>query len=105
METILEIINSIATVEFEENFDFLQDKNNAKIKKDEFINLLRKWYLFREVILVENQDSVYSKIFTNKRLVRTFNDDIFKIYRKDDDYKVEYNEKRISQLLEFRPIN
>ena len=100
METILEIINSIATVKFVENFDFLQDKNNIVIRKDEYINLLKKWYLFREVSLVENQEDIYTKILGNKPLIRTFNQDVFKVLRNKDDCKIEYNENRVSQVLE-----
>jgi Type II restriction endonuclease, TdeIII len=101
METILEIINSIATVEFVEKFDFLQNKDNSKNRKDEYIALLQKWYLFRELNLTENQEVVYSKIFTNKKLVRIFNEDVFRIERKEDDYKVKYNEKRVFALTDF----
>ena len=100
METILEIINSIATVEFVENFDFLRDKNNT-LRKEEYVNLLRRWYLFREATLVENQEDIYAKISSNSNLVRIFNQDVFKVLRNNDDYKTEYNENRISQLLEF----
>ena len=101
METVLEIINSIATVEFVENFDFLQDKNNTAVRKDEYINLLKKWYLFREANLIENQEDIYARISSNRKLVRVFNQDVFKVLRNNDDYKTEYNENRISQLLEF----
>lgn len=101
METILEIINSIATVEFVENFDFLQDKNNAASRKNEYIKLLKKWFLLREVKLVENQDNIYAQIFANTQLIRTFNQDIFKIKREKDKYTVEYNENRINQLLDL----
>lgn len=101
METILEIINSIATVGFVENFNFIQNKNNSLVKKDEYINLLKKWFLFREARLVETQEDVYAKISSNKHLVRTFNQDIFKLLRKDEDYKAEYNENRITQLYDL----
>lgn len=105
METILEIINSIATVEFTRNFDFLQDKNNTVVRKDEYMNLLKKWYLFREVNLVENQEDIYARISGNKQLIRTFNQHIFKFLRNKDDYKIEYNENRITQLLETLTTN
>lgn len=101
METILEIINSIATIEFVENFDFLQDKNNSATRKDEYINLLKNWFLFREADLVENQEDVYTKISSNKQLIRIFNQDVFRILRKGDEYKAEYNENRFTQLSEF----
>lgn len=105
METILEIINSIASVEFVENFDFLQDKNNTVVRKDEYLNLLTKWYLFREVSLVKNQEDIYARISGNKQFIRTFNQDVFKVLRNKDDYKIEYNENRITQLLETLTTN
>jgi len=101
METILEIINSIATVDFIENFDFLQQKENATDKKSEYINLLSKWFLLREIILVENRESIRSKTSSNKRIVRVFNQDVFIIKREDDKYKVEYNEERNAILSSF----
>jgi hypothetical protein len=98
METILEIINSIATVDFIEKFDFLQQQVNAADEKSEYINLLRNWFLERETVLVENREIIRSKISGNKRMVRVFNQAIFIIKREDDKYKVEYNEERISLL-------
>ncbi len=101
METILEIINSIATVDFIENFDFLQQKENAANKKSWYLTLLRKWFLWREIILVENRDRIYSKISGNNRMIRVFNQDVFNLKREDDKYKVEYNETRSALLSDF----
>ena len=99
METILEIINSIANVKFMENFDFLQDKYNSINNKDEYIKLLKKWFLSREIKLIENQEIIFSKIGTDKGLIRVFNQDIFKVKIVEGEYKTEYNENRISSLL------
>lgn len=101
METILEIINSIATVDFVENFDFLQEKENAANNKSEYINLLKRWFLLREVKLVKNTENIYAHISNDKRLLRVFNQDIFNIKREDDKYKVEYNENRRAILSDF----
>lgn len=101
METILEIINSIATVDFVENFDFLQEKENASKNRNEYINLLKKWFLVREVRLVENRDSLYAKLSADKRMLRVFNQDIFNLKREDDKYKVEYNEARRKKLTDL----
>lgn len=101
METILEIINSIATVDFIEKFDFLQQKENAEERKTEYINLLKEWFLLREVILVENRENLNAKISGNKRMVRVFNQDVFIIKHEGDKFKVEYNENRNAVLSEF----
>jgi hypothetical protein len=101
METILGIINSIATVDFIENFDFLQQKENVVDRKSDYINLLSKWFLLREIMLVENREDIYSKIRDDKRMIRVFNQDVFNIKREDDKYKVEYNENRASTLLDL----
>jgi hypothetical protein len=101
METILEIINSIATVDFMEHFEFLRQKENAVSRRTEYINLLKKWFLFREVILVENRESIQAKIDGNKRLVRVFNQGVFIIKSEDDKCKAEYNETRHAVLSEF----
>jgi Type II restriction endonuclease, TdeIII len=76
MEIILEIINTIATVDFMENFDFLQQKENATQRKDEYINLLKKWFLFREIILVQNSETIRLRISGDKRAVRLFNQNL-----------------------------
>jgi hypothetical protein len=101
METILEIINSIATVNFVENFDFIQQKENAANSKSEYISLLKKWFLFREVALVENRENIYMKISGDKKTLRIFNQDIFTIKSEDDKYKVEYNENRMNVLSDL----
>lgn len=101
METILEIINSIATVNFVENFDFLQEKENATLRKVEYLSLLKEWFLTREAFLVENRELIHEKIDGNKRILRIFNQDIFNIKREDDKYKVEYNENRRAILSDL----
>ena len=101
MEIILEIINSIATVNFVEEFDFLQSKENAVNDKNEYINLLKRWCLLREIRIVENRENIYANIHNDKRTLRIFNQDIFIIKREDDKYKVEYNENRRNILSEL----
>ena len=101
METILEIINSIATVDFMEKFDFLQQKENVAKRKSEYINLLKEWFLLREIIIVKNSEAICSKISSDRRAVRIFNQDIFILKRDNENYKVEYNENRNEVLLRF----
>jgi Type II restriction endonuclease, TdeIII len=89
METILKIINQIATAEFPAMREFIQNKSNAKTK--EYINLLNLWQLGREKLLIENELFIKQIIHGNKALTRIFNQDIF--------IKGDYNENRVSQLL------
>ena len=91
MKTILEIINSIATTEFLEIYDFL---NNSKNRQDDknYVKKLKAWYLFRELDLVKNDNLVLEKISKTKLLHRTYNANLFKS-------KAEYNETRINKLI------
>lgn len=94
METILSIINSIATVEFLAEFKFLQNRKNAFNQKSAYLDSLEKWYLQREKQLVENQDELFFKISSDKVLKRTFNQDIFT-------NAGNYNETRIQRLQQY----
>jgi len=93
METILEIINLIATTEFPAKLKFIQNKSNAEAYEQEYMALLSLWQLNREKVLIENELHVRQQINGNRALTRIFNQDIF---IKDD-----YNENRISQLLDL----
>lgn len=93
METILEIINQIATAEFPAKREFLQNKSNAEIHEQEYMELLDLWQLGREKTLIENEEQIKQKISGNKALTRVFNQDIF--------IKGDYNENRVSQMLDL----
>lgn len=93
METILEIINLIATPEFLEKYEFIQNKNNAETNRDEYLAILSFWQLEREKILIENESLVKQQINGDKSLTRFFNQDIFN--------RGNYNENRISLLLDL----
>lgn len=93
MDTILEIINQIATADFPAKRDFLQNKSNAKIYEKEYLALLSQWQLSREKVLIENETHIKQKIDGNRALIRIFNQDII--------IKGDYNENRISQLLDL----
>jgi hypothetical protein len=93
METILEIINSIAKVDFVENINFLKDKRNIGISKENYIGKLANWFLFREIQIVERFGNLFPVNPENKHLVRLFNQDVF-------NSSGEYNEKRVSKIIQ-----
>lgn len=90
METILDIINDIATVDFLKKFEFIQNKNNIS-KLIEYTQLLQNWHLLREKNLVENQSLLLQRMEGNKSQIKTFNQDIF---TPDG----SYNENRFNKL-------
>lgn len=85
MEQIIEIINAIATTEFIENYEFLNNNSKKDDKKEEYCKLLEKWNLISELKLVNNELSIKKSIRENKRLIRRYNQSIFKDgkYNKD----------------------
>lgn len=101
METILEVINSIATVDFPSKFDFLQDKSNIIAKRDEYKELLLSWHLYRESNFVAMYDEVRGKIVGNRIAIRIVNQALFNVRRNGDDFKLEFNENRTNFLSQF----
>jgi hypothetical protein len=95
MESIIEIINAIATVDFEEKFIFLQNSRNRS-NRDEYLSKLKNWYLLREKTLIENQDKVLNKIKNNKNLIKIFNQNIFDNLRDCNDRYLKLQEIFIS---------
>lgn len=93
METILEIINSIAVADFPVKREFIQNKSNAEIYEQDYTALLNLWQLGREKNLIENESRIRQQISGNKALMRIFNQDIF--------IKGDYNENRVSLLLDL----
>lgn len=92
METILKIINSIATVKFLEEFAFLQGRQNFRDDPEHYVGLLIRWRLEREVRLVQNDAQVMLAIQGNRTLPRIYNQTIF-------NDKGNYNENRLLMLL------
>lgn len=94
METILEIINSIATSDFMTEFKFLQDNSNAVNDTNKYVRILEKWYLGREKLVVENQDRLLFTTQNERIATRTFNQSVF-------DNNGEYNSSRAEFLLKL----
>ncbi len=96
MEQILEIINSIATVEFMQEYNFLNDSQNKIINPQRYRELLLRWNLFSEIELFDHNDLIRGRIMEDKSLIKVFNQMIF----KDGKYRQERYEKLKTYLIE-----
>lgn len=92
METILEIINSISKPNFIEKFNFTNDYNNFENYSERFTNILKEWFLERELKITENF-ALLSEIENPKSIRRFLKQNIF-------DLKGKYRKDRINILLE-----
>ena len=92
METILEIINTIATPDFMNELAFLSDEKNRSCDKENYLTLLEKWFLFEEYRLVIQEEQIKSKL-TNTKLQNLFNQSCFK---KDGKYKWQRAQELLS---------
>ena len=90
MEQILEIINSIATPEFINNYNYLNENSNRINDTENYKKLLQKWSLFREMDLLENNSIILQRIRSNSKADRIFKQPIFK--------DGEYNQNRYNFL-------
>lgn len=86
METILEIINSIATINFTEEFEFLQGKNNFATEK--YNQIISRWFLDTELRIVSNSAQIEQNLLINRRLQRILNAPIFS---NSGEYKADRN--------------
>ncbi len=92
MEDILEIINTISTTAFLNNFQLLTD--NSKRLTAEYRSQLIEWNLFSELELIDNNTQIVKKIGSNKKLTRIYNKIVF-------DKKGNYNTERYTNLKEL----
>ncbi len=90
MEEIIAIINAIATPNFMNELTFLSEPQNRINQKQDYLNLLEKWFLFQEYELVSNDKQILSKL-TTKKLQNLYNQSCF----KDGEYKWQ----RVQTLL------
>jgi len=91
MEQILEIINTISTPDFMEKFQFLQNSTNKNNPR--YQQILRKWFLFSEIELLQKDPQIKRVIQNDKKLQKMYHQQIF----KDD----EYNWQRARELLKY----
>lgn len=76
MESILEIINKIATPDFLTYFNQINSPDSRQ--EIRYKQLLKNWYLFSELTLIENEPNLRSHLERNERLRRIYNRSPFK---------------------------
>jgi len=94
MQELLDIINSISTIDFFEKYNFLNNKNNLSSNKLRYKKYLKEWNLYSELYLVENDKNIRELIKNNSRLIRVYNQTMF---NTDNG---EYNFRRFYKLSE-----
>jgi len=95
MEQILAIINSIATVEFMNEYNFLNEQQNKVDNPQKYRELLLRWNLFSELTLFDKNDEIKNQIMESKPLIKIFNQMIF----DSGKYKHSRYEKLKSYLI------
>jgi hypothetical protein len=78
MEQILTIINSTATVEFMNEYKFLNEQQNKIDNPQRYKEILLRWNLFSEMSLFDNNLKISNKVAESKSMMKTFNQMIFK---------------------------
>lgn len=91
MQELLEIINSIATTEFIDRYRFILNQANKNEHLETYMQYLRNWNLYSELLLVNNETLIKRAILNNNRLTSKYNQLIF-----NDDAK--YNKDRFLAL-------
>ena len=92
METILEVINSIATADFLDEFEFINNHKNLFVDEDKYLGILKKWGLDREIQIYKNMEIIHEKANCDTTLYRILHKSLF----TNDD---RYNESRMNYLL------
>ncbi|WP_025640775.1 TdeIII family type II restriction endonuclease [Schnuerera ultunensis] len=88
MQQLITIINTIATTDFLDKYNFINDKSNRP--SDKYKEYLKTWNLFSELELLKKDNIIKEKIKGNNRLTRIYNQQVFK--------KEKYNWDRYNAL-------
>ena len=83
MQQILDIINVIATTDFQDKYNFLNEPLNRKDHWTKYLQQLNEWKLFSEIAWL---DTVRQKQNQSKTLIRKLNQSLFD---KEGDYQDE----------------
>ena len=90
MEQIFEIINAIATPEFLEKYNYLNDNQNRLKDATNYKTLLQKWHLFKEIELQDNIEDILDKTKDNPKAYKIFRQPVFE--------NGKYNQSRFEYL-------
>ncbi len=93
MEQILEIINAIATPEFMNKYNYLNENQNRLNDTENYKNLLQKWFLFREIDLLNNNSTILGRVRGISKAERVFKQPILK--------NGDYNSPRYDSLKDL----
>jgi len=85
MQQILQIINTIATTEFLNKYDYINNHQNKSQDLETYKNRLTEWNLLSEVELLDNDVAIKEKIGTNKKQTKIYNQLVF----RDGEYNIE----------------
>lgn len=91
MQQILSIINSISKPDFMSQFSFLNNPKNLESDLEKYKLLLQKWFLNRELFVVNNYKSLTFKSKKDKKIIKLLNQNLF-------DTEGKYKEDRINSL-------
>ncbi len=92
MQKLLDIINGIATPEFKENYDYIN--NIANRHEEKYINILKKWNLFDEIYVLKNIKKITEVSSNNKSLQKLLNSPLF-------DSKGSYKTSRVQDIKDY----
>lgn len=91
MQSILDIINGVATPNFKRNLEFINEATNRDADADKYRKILQEWNLHSEIILLNAQTKLIKRIANDKQLKRIFNQSLFR--------NGEYNRDRRDELM------
>lgn len=91
METIIEIINNIATTKFLEIFEYINNFENAEKDKEKYLKSIEKWFLYSNCKIVNNLSHLKNKSLQDIKLQRILNQTLF-------DNSINYRFDRIQKL-------
>lgn len=99
MNSIIDVINDIATPSFKEKLKKINDKAGyLNFETEDYENLLRDWHLYREADFRTKENIKKIQEASEKKITRKFNQEVIKT--NSSNYG-EYNESRLLDLLDF----